>query len=516
MTNSNELFLVLGMHRGGTSLLTRSLGVLGIALGDNLLPAVPGINDKGFFEDRIFHSLNLKIFELLDRSALELFDIDFEELKIHATKSIRSEVEAALAKWQSAGGLYALKDPRAARLMPFWSSLFDDLGISYRCVVSYRNPASVVCSMMKIYDLPEVNIFNLWLTHMLESFIAAGIGGLVVSYENMVHQPAITMKGIQENLGILGNPTEIESFCETFIDDSLQRNKNNKLSTHSPSLVTELENLVHQKFINGIFAIDQNFLISIKNIKTKFQSDIIPIYNSNKIKDSNYSAELDYKALALKIERLNLVVVERDETIQAQSKLIDEHLSAMAAMEQMIHDRDKAIQAQTKLINERISAMAVMEQMIRERDETIQSQSKLIDENVSAMATMEQMIHDRDKAIQAQTKLINERISAMAVMEQMIRERDETIQSQSKLIDENVSAMATMEQMIHDRDKAIQAQTGLIDERVSAMAVMEQMIRERDETIQGQSKLIDEHVSTIAAIEEMIHERDKVIQEKSV
>lgn len=94
------------------------------------------------------------------------------------------------------------------------------------------------------------------------------------------------MKGIQETLGILGNPTEIESFVKHLLTNSLQHNKNNKLSTHYPSLVTELENLVRQKFTNGIFTIDQNFLISIKNIKTKFQSDIIPIYNSNKIKNS--------------------------------------------------------------------------------------------------------------------------------------------------------------------------------------------------------------------------------------
>ena len=50
MNAPGRLVLVLGMHRSGTSALARGLRVLGIALGDDLLPAHP-CNPKGFFED---------------------------------------------------------------------------------------------------------------------------------------------------------------------------------------------------------------------------------------------------------------------------------------------------------------------------------------------------------------------------------------------------------------------------------------------------------------------------------
>ena len=50
-TSQKTIIVVLGMHRSGTSLITRSLQVLGVDLGEHLIPAISGDNDKGFWED---------------------------------------------------------------------------------------------------------------------------------------------------------------------------------------------------------------------------------------------------------------------------------------------------------------------------------------------------------------------------------------------------------------------------------------------------------------------------------
>ena len=47
-TGKKRLIVVLGMHRSGTSAITRGLQVMGIDLGNNLMPAMEGVNDKGF------------------------------------------------------------------------------------------------------------------------------------------------------------------------------------------------------------------------------------------------------------------------------------------------------------------------------------------------------------------------------------------------------------------------------------------------------------------------------------
>ena len=46
-----KIIVVLGMHRSGTSTVTRGLRVPGASLGENLMPPAVDNNEKGFFED---------------------------------------------------------------------------------------------------------------------------------------------------------------------------------------------------------------------------------------------------------------------------------------------------------------------------------------------------------------------------------------------------------------------------------------------------------------------------------
>ena len=56
--DQKTLLVILGMHRSGTSAISRAMGVFGASHGDNLLEPVAGINDKGFWEDADIVQLN--------------------------------------------------------------------------------------------------------------------------------------------------------------------------------------------------------------------------------------------------------------------------------------------------------------------------------------------------------------------------------------------------------------------------------------------------------------------------
>lgn len=62
-----RIVVVLGMHRSGTSALTRALVAIGAGVGDNLLPAGHD-NPKGFWEDKDFVTLNDRLLAVLDAS----------------------------------------------------------------------------------------------------------------------------------------------------------------------------------------------------------------------------------------------------------------------------------------------------------------------------------------------------------------------------------------------------------------------------------------------------------------
>ena len=59
--SNGRLIVVLGMHRSGTSAITRGLQVMGVELGDRMMPPVEGNNSKGFWEDLDLYALNIEI-----------------------------------------------------------------------------------------------------------------------------------------------------------------------------------------------------------------------------------------------------------------------------------------------------------------------------------------------------------------------------------------------------------------------------------------------------------------------
>lgn len=63
--NEQRLIVVLGMHRSGTSAITRALKVMGVELGDRMMPPVEGNNDKGFWEDIDLNALNIQMLDAI-------------------------------------------------------------------------------------------------------------------------------------------------------------------------------------------------------------------------------------------------------------------------------------------------------------------------------------------------------------------------------------------------------------------------------------------------------------------
>ena len=62
-TKPQRLIVVLGMHRSGTSAMTRGLQVMGVDLGDRMMPPVAGNNAKGFWEDIDLNALNIEMLQ---------------------------------------------------------------------------------------------------------------------------------------------------------------------------------------------------------------------------------------------------------------------------------------------------------------------------------------------------------------------------------------------------------------------------------------------------------------------
>ena len=225
MNAPGRLVLVLGMHRSGTSALARGLRVLGIALGDDLLPAHP-CNPKGFFEDAGLYAFNKA---LLTRLNLTWQSPEAPDAKVLHTLAAGPPGVAALdlLREKSAGqAVLGLKDPRMSRLLPFWRPVLTASGLRAHCVISLRHPDSVAHSLRQRDRLDPETGHMLWLAHMLDILEgSAGLPRLLADYDLLLREPGRQLRRLGHFLGLPVDATELAVFADDFLDPKLRHHK---------------------------------------------------------------------------------------------------------------------------------------------------------------------------------------------------------------------------------------------------------------------------------------------------
>src|ERR1700722_3203616 len=138
--------LVLGMHRSGTSALTRCLNLLGMDLGSHLL-GPERANAKGYWE----HADAVRINDALLRSfGMYWHSVDplpENWLQSEAAETAREEIRVLIRRDFSGVPLWGLKDPRMCRLVPLWLEVLQEMGITAVAVLAVRSPVEGASSI---------------------------------------------------------------------------------------------------------------------------------------------------------------------------------------------------------------------------------------------------------------------------------------------------------------------------------------------------------------------------------
>ena len=211
----SNAFIVLGMHRSGTSLLARCLGLLGVELGpdDRLLPATE-FNPTGFWENESVVRLNddvLAAFGGTWREPPSLPPGWERDARLDGLRERAAEILAAdfggRAKW-------GFKDPRTCLTLPFWKSLLP----SPRYLLCLRNPADAARSLM--HTMPFGQGVALWLRYVEASLRhTADERRVIVFYEDLLADLPGEMRRIARKLGLDATDGALAQAAEFARDD---------------------------------------------------------------------------------------------------------------------------------------------------------------------------------------------------------------------------------------------------------------------------------------------------------
>lgn len=226
--SGRPIVVVLGMHRAGTSLTANLLGLLGVRLGDDLIPGREE-NPLGFFEHAGLVAEVKQAEELLDRrpfrpAGLLPFPPGWAEREdlVPVRERLRAIVAAETEK--AGGDLFGFKDPRTSRFLPLWQKVFDALELTPRYVLALRDPAAVMRSNIARTKLTPEEAQLIWAWHYVDALRYAGDDIVaVVEYERWHAEPRQQAAEVAAALGLDFDAEAFAAASAAFVKPELNR-----------------------------------------------------------------------------------------------------------------------------------------------------------------------------------------------------------------------------------------------------------------------------------------------------
>ncbi len=219
--------LVLGMHRSGTSALTRVLSIAGAALPTDLAGATES-NETGHWESK-------QLFEYHDKMLAELGSawddwraIDFSRLTSARRAEIRRDIAAILEAQFGTTPMIVVKDPRVCRFAPFFLEAIASAGYDAKIILAFRSPLEVVQSLARRNRMPRAKAALLWLRHVLDADAAVEAKPhALVSYSALLTDWQATLARIGDELDVTWPfaTTEIEQEIAAFLSPAQRHHK---------------------------------------------------------------------------------------------------------------------------------------------------------------------------------------------------------------------------------------------------------------------------------------------------
>lgn len=265
---------ILGMHRSGTSTISRAFNLLGYYLGEDkdVINASPE-NPKGFWENYEIVCIHQELLHALNLDWDSDKVINKETLQSPLISPYRDKLKSFILNKLALHKQWMWKDPRTCILMPLWTEILKEICAAVVCVFVVRNPIDVAQSLVARNNFSTEKAYRLWLMHNLSALNnVLNVKTVFISYESFLKNWKIELK---RSVGLLdipwtGEEDNLFHKMNDFIDPSLQHNSTMVNLNSVPIHVRELYNYLVEctKSTNAVVQLPK----SVKSMIIKYLS----------------------------------------------------------------------------------------------------------------------------------------------------------------------------------------------------------------------------------------------------
>lgn len=365
MIKDRKLIVVLGMHRGGTSAITRGLQAVGATFGDNLLDPHKD-NPKGYWEDRDIFNLDIEMLQAVKQDWSHIAPLEPHQVELlHRQGYFLRAVELLRAKTSNIP-VFAFKDPRVTKLMPFWKEVFSHCQFNTRYLLVVRHPLSVVNSLLKRNNFRIERSYFLWLSQMLSGLANTnGQKRILVDYDRLLFDPAKEVTRIARSFDLEVDQAELENFAVNFLDQGLRHTcftlEDMKLDTNCPQMVSDVYRHLLEVAADQLALEDPSLQEQLSQWGLEWQRFSVLMRLTDSVCDDNDAA-------TLRLFQSEPVVAQQEAQISSLETSITQLERQIMVLQGAVVDCDAQLRHSNQAIEESKSMIAKLNQVVVDRD----------------------------------------------------------------------------------------------------------------------------------------------------
>ena len=236
---------ILGMHRSGTSSVTRAVNLLGVYLGEDAQVQHTGSdNPEGFWEHREILDLQVKLLARLNRGWDASAPLPTGWQESAAVRPFVERLRRVITADFGEHPVWGWKDPRTCLLLPVWRKLLGELNTGLTGIFVVRNPVEVASSLIRREPIPFERALAIWFNYCAAAVRdGTGLPLAFLSYDKFLTSWEPELRRCTSALGLEWpkDPERLRENIQSFLKADLRHNKSEpELSPETPAPVREL------------------------------------------------------------------------------------------------------------------------------------------------------------------------------------------------------------------------------------------------------------------------------------
>ena len=337
--------LVLGMHRSGTSAITRVINLLGAKLPERLMGAAES-NQRGHWEPASLVAAHDELLRAGGSSWDDLAHFDLDAVPAEARSAFRERILEILGDEYGRDADILVKDPRICRFLPFWAEILAAYGVAPKVVIPLRSPLEVAGSLTARDRMDPVYGQFLWLRHSLDAERdSRGMPRAFFAFPDLLQDWRGTIGRIGAELALdWPVPPAARREIEAFLSSDLRHQRSQAEDLDDPRRVPPIVAEAYRLLTTlARTDDDERALAALDDVKARFDRDHPALLAVSR-------AELEARRQL--IEKLNYEAAHRGEDLkQARKQLGDQTVRA-----DTLHEQVSLMHRQIVEVSERLGA----------------------------------------------------------------------------------------------------------------------------------------------------------------